>query len=214
MPMPEINAIFYWFGGVLVEGLPQLVGRGLFDLPIEKINIHTRLRLREQINELALGRLNAQAFCAALTQEYSPAHSASELESWIKQTVNLRADVLNEIAAPSDAMERWIICDYPRDWYESAVSGHELPIKNTFFTAESNLSNLVPDIFYELSRRANYPLNRCLMVDAVTPRTVEAVKHNLHASIFVDARRLQREFALRRMIPPPPGFVHPGPPDT
>lgn len=214
MPMPKINAIFYWFGGVLIESLPQLVGRGLYDLPIEKINIHTRLRLREMVNELALGRLNAQTFCAAVIQEYSPTRSADEMESWIKQALKLRPDVLKEIAAPPDKIERWIICDYPKDWYEVAVSGHELPIKNIFFTEESNLSNLVPDIFYELSRRSNYPLNRCLMIDAVTPRTVEAVKHNMHASIFVDARRLQREFALRRMIPPPPGFVHPGPANT
>ncbi len=212
--MSKIHAVFFWFGGVLAPSIPEVMARTLFNLPLEKVNVQARLRMLQLTTDLGLGCISAQEFCDILIQEYNHALTVEGLETAIKNAVELRRDVLDVIADLPGDVERWILCDYPKEWYESARHGSVndgLPDR-ALFTSEGRLSRLTPDIFYHLSRASGHPLNTCLMIDQMTPRAVDAIKHGLHAAIFVDSWRLRREFVLRRMLPPPPGFVHPGPP--
>jgi hypothetical protein len=213
--MRRIGAVFFWFGGVLTTSIPDLMARQLFALPIEKVDMATRLRMRQLEADLSVGRITAQQFCQSLIHENGVSLAAEGLEARVKQTIHLRSDVLAEVEALPSDVERWIICDYPRDWYEAAVNGSRLSANiaadRVVFTAECRLTRLIPDMFYKIVHCAGHSMDTCLMIDAVTPRSVEAIKHGLHAAIYVDAWRLKREFILRRMVPPPPGFVYPGP---
>jgi|GEM_PF-1926101 len=213
--MAKTGALFFWLGGVLAPSIPDLIAHTLFKSPIEKVNIHARLRTRQLTTDLCLGHITAEAFCHTLIQEHANGLTIAELETAVKNAVQLRGDVLDVIAQLPSDLERWTICDYPKAWYEAAIGDRGLAevffSDHILFTVESRLSHLVPNIFDHLSSATGHPLDTCLLIDALTPRAVDAVKHGLDATIFVDARRLKRDFVLRRMLPFPLGFVHPGP---
>lgn len=213
--MSKIQTIFFWLGGVITETIPQAVARGLCRQPIEKVNIQARLHLRELVEDLYLGRMTGLSFCERAIEASGISFAAEELEAMIKDTAPLRASVLEVIKELPDTYQLWLISDYPPDWYGAIADRFGLAAHfaedRSIFTSGCRLTQIVPDIFYYIVRQANQPMEACLMIDGISARAVEAVKHGLPSAIFVDARRLKVDFILRRMLPPPPGFTYPGP---
>jgi FMN phosphatase YigB (HAD superfamily) len=189
--LPKIRAAFFWFGGVLTPGIPELAARLLFSAPIETLDVQTRLRVRQLTADLCVGQLTGREFCQSVIRESGVSRMPEELEAGVKKTIHLREDVVGVIAALPDDVERWLICDFPRDWYESAASQAGLSgyfsVNRVVFTAECRLTRLAPNIFYHVIHCAGHPMDACLMIDESTPRSVEAIRHGLHAAIFVDA---------------------------
>lgn len=213
--MAKIQTIFFWLGGVITQTIPEVVARGLYCHPIEKVNIQARLHLRELVEDLYLGRMTGLSFCERAIEASGISFAAEELEAMIKDTVPLRASVLEVIKELPDTYQLWLISDYPPDWYGAIAERFGLsayfPEDRLIFTSGCGLPRIVPNIFYYLVRQADQPMEACLMIDGRSARAVEAVKHGLPSAIFVDARRLKLDFILRRMLPPPPGFTYPGP---
>lgn len=210
--LPAIESVGFWLGGVVAPSLPALCARVALGKPLEKLDIQVRLALREAANDLTLGRLSPAEFCGKAASIVGISNAAA-LETALINGLRLQADVLNIIDELASETTCWLICDYPRRWFEAAVSDDVLkhiPAERVMFTAESDLANLIPDLFDEWTKRAGQPFGKAMLVDQTTPHMTEAVRHGLHAAIFVDARRLRREFVLRRMLPPPPGFSYPG----
>lgn len=100
--------------------------------------------------------------------------------------------------------ERWLIVDFPRDWFNAIQQrlglGEFFSLDRTLFTSELGLTHLVPEIFSQTTSRSGYPRNEIILVDGDTPRAVQAVREGYSATIFIDARRLKRDFVLRKLI--------------
>lgn len=211
--MPQINAVGVWFGGVLATALPDVCAQVCADAPLTTLDIQVREWLRAKAAELAVGDINTSRFCQQIIDSMDFRGSINDFETAILESIRLRQDVLDVIQMLPPQITRWIICDYPRDWCEAAVM-HPLlkvtPIQQMIFTAEIGAAQLTPALFYEWSKRARQPLSRCLLIDASTPRAISALQHGLHATIYVDAKRLQRDFYLRRIVPAPKDFSFPG----
>jgi hypothetical protein len=52
--MRETKAVFFWFGGVITQSLPELIAQEVFGLPIEQIEIGTRFYLRDSVQYLSI----------------------------------------------------------------------------------------------------------------------------------------------------------------
>ncbi len=213
--MPKIEAVFFWLGGVITETIPEAIARLLYGVPLARVPIEDRLRIRELAEELYTGQTSAPTFCQRVIEQSEKPCDSYSLAAQIKETVSGHNIVLDVVDALPDSCERWLLCDYPPEWAQVIanrleLSGHFSEVR-TLFTASSGLARLVPDVFYYLAHQAGKPLASCLMIDANSARAVQAVRHRLQSTIYVDAKRLRRDFIMRRLLPQPPGFVMPGP---
>jgi hypothetical protein len=209
--LPKIDAVAFWLEGVLAPSLADLCAQVFFDQPIASVDVHIRLRLRTAGEQLALGQIDAAAFCARAVESCGAVMTPAECEQALRGALVLRNEVRAIVQDLPTSAARWVLCGMPRSWVDTSALAPIVTPERWLFTSEMHLLRLTPDVFATWATRAGLPLSACMMVDAETPRAVEAVRRGLHAAIYVDAKRLRREFVLRRMLPPPPGFVYPGP---
>ncbi|MBL8153797.1 MAG: hypothetical protein JNM70_06400 [Anaerolineae bacterium] len=215
--LPKIDAVAFWLEGVLAPSLADLCAVICFAKPIASVDIQPRLGLRAAIEQLALGHLQPLDFCQQVVEISGVALTAPALEAALLERLRLRDDVSPILADLPAPVARWLVTGLPRRWIEATVSQplqKLIPPDRWLFTAEIGLPRLIPDLFAAWIDRAGLPMSACMIVDAITPNAVEAIRHGLHSAIYVDARRLRREFVLRRMLPAPPGFVFPRPVDA
>jgi FMN phosphatase YigB (HAD superfamily) len=116
----------------------------------------------------------------------------------------LQPDIFEPIDRLPPRCNKWLIVDYPQDWFYPIADRLDIVSRfseeNIFFTASSGLTRLAPDIFYHIVQRSRLPMEACMVVDAVTPRAVQAIRHGLTSTIFVSSWRLTRDFKLRQLI--------------
>ena len=70
-----------------------------------------------------------------------------------------------------------------------------------YFTSEMNLENTTTDVVNHLMAGKCLIPGKSVLVDADSRRTSAAIRAGMDAIIFVDARRLRREIALRGLLP-------------
>lgn len=205
--MAMIDTIFFWLGGVLVETVPDVTLRALESTSNAQASFERRLRIRELAQDLALGHLNGKGYCQEVIKSNQLTIGTAELESRILEQVSLRTTVLEVIKEVAERYQTWLISEYPREWL-MALNAHldpglHLQQERLIDTADARLTRLVPDIFYALVRHVDRPMERCLIIDGDSPRAVQAVKLGFNATIYVDAKRLQRDFEMRHIWPRP-----------
>jgi hypothetical protein len=202
--MRETRAVFFWFGGVITRSLPELIAQETFDLPIEQIDIGTRLYLRESIQNLYTGKTDGYAYCLKVLEQCQSNMVADELQDRLVRNAMTTPSVMETIDRLPSIYERWLVVDYPREWFNDIQQRLGLEalfsLNRTIFTSECGLTHLVPAIFYQITSRSEYEEGEVVLIDGDTPRAVQAVREGFSATIFVDARRLRRDFALRKLI--------------
>lgn len=211
--LPKIQAVAFWLEGVLAPSLADLCAEVFFGRPIASVDVFVRLELRAAGEQLALGQIDAAGFCARAVEICASPMTPDECEAALRKALQPREDALAVVHDLPASVARWVLCGLPREWVDAAALAPQIAPERWLFTCEMHLPHMTPDVFAAWTTAARLPMGACLMVDADTPRAVEAVRRGLHAAIYVDAKRLRREFVLRRMLPPPPGFVYPGPAD-
>lgn len=209
--IPKIEAVAFWLEGVLAPSLTDLCAQVFFAKPTASVDVHTRINLRAAGEALALGQIDAAEFCARAVEICASTLTPAECEASLRAALVPREDVRAIVRELPAHVAQWVLCGLPREWVDMAALAPDTMPERWLFTQEMHLPHLTPEVFAAWTTRAGLPLRACLMFDAETPRAVEAVKRGLHAAIYVDPKRLRREFILRRMLPPPPGFVFPGP---
>jgi len=202
--MQAIKAIFFWMGGVIIQPIPELVVKELYDQPIEYIAFQNRLYLRELAQELYIGQIDGRAYCLMTVQQCQSALEAEDLETRIIQRAALQPLILETVDSLPTAYPRWLISDYPPEWFRPIAERLDLfsrfQEERIVFTSTCGLPRLVPDIFYHVVHQSNQSVKDCVIIDSVTPRAIQAVRHGLSSTIFVDAKRLKRDFSLRKML--------------
>jgi len=201
--MSGVTTLLFWLGGVLCESLSEITLKvcGIGD--IAKLDVNAYLSLEVLREELELGQIDKHTYCQKVAQELSCQMTGTEMDIQIKEAVAIRENVLDVINALPDGYLCWIVCNFPREWFSvlegQLYQGGKLNKDNLIFSTDSQLQKMTPDIFSYLIKRVREPKESVLMIDSDYRRAVSAVKHDYNAALFVDARRLQREFALRRI---------------
>lgn len=207
--MVKTRALFFWLSGVIVPSLQTLLARALSDCGKSEVNLPGLTGFAGLCERLALGRIDSPAFCAALCEQTRLAAGPLELEAKIRERLKPLPRVLATIELLPEAYERWLVVDLPQGWLAETEG---LDLKRYFrqdrqvLLAGSGLPRLMPDVLYFLARRSQVPLEEGLLIDASARRVVQALNHGTQAAIFVDARRMEREFVMRYFIDrPQPG---------
>jgi FMN phosphatase YigB (HAD superfamily) len=211
--MPPYQALLFWMGGVLIDPLTELTLSALKPGLLG----HERILYKHAIDPLALdlnlGRINTQEFSLEVFRACSPDFSAQELEARIPARTRLRNEVLEVIRKIPAGFEKWLISDFPQDWLGKLA---ELPIileiftrDRIIFTGELGLQRFEHEIFQALPEAVHHKIEDCLVVDAVSKRAVESIKHGLVSIIYVYPGRLAHELALHNIIEGRADVMHP-----
>jgi FMN phosphatase YigB (HAD superfamily) len=205
--MNGINAIFCWLGGVIVSTIPDIVAQCMHTQTGLSLDFWKRAKIQDLSQDLMLGQLNSLSFCERVVLESETSLKAMDLEHAILELAAPRLPVLEVLAELPSAYPIWLVADYPPDWFTQISREYNaysfINADRLIFTADCQLTRLIPDVFYLLARKANLEMNACMMVTGNSTLSVEAVKHGLTTEIFIDAFRLRRSFVLRKMLPGP-----------
>ena len=199
--MAQTKALLIWGSGVLwnnpADALPELAG--------DSARMHIRyapayLSLWEN---LALGRIAGeellQTACRLLPDVQKEA--VADLPSHISE----REGMLDVLLALRPELQLYLVCDIPKDWLVRLPGYDRLKSRfaqeNILFLNESGIMRTVPDAFYYLPGAVKLPGEHCLLYDADSKRTVQAIRHELPAALVLDPMRLRRECLLRGLLP-------------
>ena len=203
--MRSINAVFFWFGGVIVPAVPDITIALLQERTGLKLDFWTRIAIRDLAQDLTLGRLDGLTYSKRAIDATGANILAKDFEVAILRSATLNTSALDVLAELPASCRIWLVSDYPPSWLAQIsrrLAGHSfLDMDRTIFSANYQLHRLVPYIYYLLVQETREEMYHCMMVDADTVRSVEAVKHGLSSEIFTDAPRLRRAFVLRNTIP-------------
>lgn len=202
--MANIEHVFCWLGGVIASSVPDNIIFWLQSQTEAKVGFWLRSTIHELGEDLSLGRLDSLTFCLRVIDATKVKLDARELEAAILSSTTIRTSVLDVLGELSPIRKIWLISDYPRNWFiQIAAPLNSCPFihpDRLLFPAEYQLPRLAPDLFYLMVRKTHSGMDACMMVDGMSARAVEAVRHGLSSEIFIDTPRLRREFVLRKML--------------
>jgi hypothetical protein len=202
--MKSLQGIFFWFGGVLVPALPEVTVREIYGRPFETVPPQTRLALRRLAQELALGKVDGCQYCQRALLSCQSSLGEAELAARILEGCTLQLSFEKSVDRLPAALSRWLVVDYPQDWFFPLARRLDVlsrfPEDRILFTSNFGLARFVPDVFDHILQQANLPLEAVMIVDGLVPRAVEAVRYGFSSTIFVDDRRLERDYKLRQLI--------------
>lgn len=205
--MVKTRAVFFWMTGVITPNLLTLATRALANLGKPEANLLALPGWSWLVQGLACGQVDGPAFCTAICQQCGLVIPAGELERQILAQLTPGSKVLETINLLPEAYERWLVVDLPRAWLDAAAG--RVGLEPSFQAGrqvvlpESGLAETMPAALDYLAGKAHIPLAEGLLIDASNRRAVQALRHGMQAAIFLDARRLEREFILRYFIDRP-----------
>lgn len=211
--MVTYKAIFFWLGGVLTDPIEEVTLDALAPKAVLKVSHATKLKLRQLAEQLSLGRISPSDYCQRALQMSKLKLDAGELEGRIIEKVALRPPVMDLLAAIPPTYERWLLSQYPMQWFSTfsrrmALSDH-FPHERTMYISEIGLERIVPDLFSALPKIADCTVNECLMIDGMSARAVAAVRHGLASIIYIYPERLKHELALQGILKTASEVLHP-----
>lgn len=212
--MGKRNIFFFWLGGVLTETALETTLKTISPHRKENITFQGRLLFLALCEDLSLGKIDAHAFCRRAVELSGLQVSTDELEVRIMESIAVRTPVLEVIERLPGYCQKWLISDYPHEWYQffaDRVNLHAyFPQEQVIFTDKAHLQRLDPDIFYYIVQRADRPIDACVIVDSISSRAMHAVRHGLSSTIYVDPARLIRDLTLRGILSSQTFRIHQG----
>jgi hypothetical protein len=211
--MKIYSAVFFWFGGILTQTVTELTVAEL--LPDAKG--HAALKIKGQIRglaeELSIGKITLSVYCKQAIALCGSREAVSDLKHNITASAPLRYPIAELIGKIPDTYERWLVVEFPMEWYEELSARWKISSlfseNRIVITSQLELKRMVPDIFYLLPRIARRTIEECVIVDALSARAVEAIKHGLASIIYVYPERLKLELALQGIWPTDADVMHP-----
>lgn len=199
--MAQTKALLIWGSGVLWNN-PA-------DALLERAGDSARMHMRYTLEylslweDLALGRISVEELLQAAyrllpdVQEDDTASFPARLSE--------REGMLDVLFGLRPELQLYLVCDIPKDWFMRLPGYDRLKScfaqENIVFLNESGIMRTVPDAFYYLPGAAKTQAAQCLLYDADSKRTVQAIRHELPAALVLDPMRLRRECLLRGLLP-------------
>jgi len=199
--MDQTKAILFWMSGVVTQpvstaaaGLLQAAGRPGVQVGVlpEFIQAH---------EQFTLGQMGDLDFCRQLGRLTRLESEPDALRQKMLAAFAPESLTLDVIRALPEAIERWLVVDLPRAWYEALAGRLSLPScfapERLVFLDQSGLKRLVPDVFYYLSQCARQEAGGCLLIDPRLRRAMAGIDHGFPSAHHVNLRLLKQEFYLR-----------------
>jgi hypothetical protein len=212
-PTKIYKTVFFWLGGVLTQTVAELTVAQLVPEAEGHDALKTSQRIRGLAEELALGKLASSDYCEQTVAHCEARVKPSLLKRRIVESVSLCEPIMELMAEMPAMYERWLIVDYPLDWYQDISERLEIPSlfseDRIVVTSALNLSRMVPEIFYHLPPCAGRSMDECITIDALCARAVESMRHGLASIIYVYPERLKLELALQGIYQTEADVMHP-----
>ena len=213
MPLASRDTILIWFGGVITELLAEITIQSLQSVQGVSGFFPQRDEIKNLADELSLGLRSPHSYCEQLIKTTNSHLDAKSLEDLILSKASLNNPVINLINSIPDNFEKWLISDYPESWFQVISSGEDcladFSRDRVIFTSEGDLDEMVPMVFDFATRASGHSLDECILIDSVSSRAVESVRHGLSAIIYVYPDKLEHEFALRGILKTEQEILHP-----
>jgi FMN phosphatase YigB (HAD superfamily) len=203
----DTKAIFFWTSGIFTPSIPTIINGAVEKASGKKINILALPDFPRLTEQLTLGQLDELAFYEKLCDIAHIDINPEAIREKIFEQIHSPTQVIEVINLLPIKFEPWLVVDIPLSWYERIFKISE--IQSLFSTdhiidlPESGLTRLIPDSFYFMTFKAHIPFERGLLIDASAKNCVQALNHGLQAAIYVDPRRLEREFIMRYFLEKP-----------
>ena len=211
--MKSYRAILFWFGGVLTDSLAERTRAELAPGVRGSAAVSIRKQLRGLSGELALGNCTPQDYCQQAVLACQSDLAASELAARITASAEINAPVTDLVEKIAASHECWLVVDYPASWYRELAERWKLssifPENRVVYTPDLKLLRMTPEIFYLLPQQVNQVMADCLVIDPVSSRAVEAMRHGLATIIYVYPARLKHELALQGIWQTEDNVMHP-----
>ncbi len=204
--MSDVKAIIFWMSGVLTPSHSIVLEKSIYELTGKRIDTAVYHKNLSFFRQTSLGLISPEQFyqevCKVLPTEMAP----SILKEKIISLLSVDTQVIGIINRIPEKLEIRLIIDYPDEWYRR-ISGMELlrehfPEEKTIILPRLGFKDIKHDFVATLPELIGLPFEKCLLVDADVKRAVQAISINLPSIIYVDPRRLNREFILRKIIQP------------
>lgn len=201
-----IDTIFFWLDGVVIDSLAETAIRQLEDATNATLDSQARVTIRDWALDLQLGRIDGLTFCRKALGLTHASLDEKELAVRIQNKIRPIPGIVEVLEELEGKYSLWLIANCPREWLLPIAQRLDLlrlfPENSTVICPESELTALIPDVFYLAAQRAEKSVEDCLLVAADSAITTAAVTIGLNAIIFADAYRLRRELGLRGLLPP------------
>jgi len=211
--MKIYKTVFFWLGGVLSETVAELTVAELMPEAKGHHALKTRQGIRGLAEGLALGRLAPPDYCEETIALCEARVKPSHLLRRIVESASLCTPIAQLVEEMPATYERWLIVDYPVDWYAEVSKRLGLaslfPEGRIVLTSELKLPRMVPEVFYHLPACADRSMDECIAIDTLSGRAVESMRHGLASIIYVYPERLKLELALQGIYQTEADVMHP-----
>lgn len=207
------NTIFVWFGGVVTNTIPELTMQSLRLAPSTDEYKQKTGEINDLADKLSLGIISSQSYCESVIYYSHASLDINTLEDLITNSASLNSPCLDLINSIPGNFEKWLISDFPEEWFQKIASRTELSAyfssDQTIFTIKGGFERMVPGVFDYLAKVSGKTLDECILIDSKSSRAVKAVRYGLSAIIYVYPERLEHEFALRGIFETNVEVLHP-----
>ena len=200
----RITRLMLMAGGVVLPSLAEAAAS--FLAPGCALPGGQRAALLGAAQALAEGREQPARFCARAAEicgERGEA-AAALLHEKLSNELPPQPGMPSLLSDPALTCEMHLVSDYPALWLLPALArsglAHAFPAAEISYVADLGGFSGMFDAL--IARRVIVP-GQALWIDYHSPRTSEALRKGIDAAIFVDARRLRRDFGLWRLAPLP-----------
>jgi phosphoglycolate phosphatase-like HAD superfamily hydrolase len=201
-----ISTVFFWMEGTVVSSLAQAATDRVQGALGGDADASTRMEIIDLATQMNLGRVDGLSFCQSVVDLVQVPMNAEDLAATIQADVQPIPGMHRLLQDLKEAYNLWLIATCPSDWLETIRERVEVlkffPADAIVQRPESGLKRLVPDVLELAQESAGAPTESCLFVARKSAITTAAVNLSLNAIIFADARRLRRELAMRKLLPP------------
>ena len=202
--MADNQALIFWLSGVFHPSLVEVISQVVVGMGCVNLNFSTQPDIIHLIDDFALGKINDSSFCREIVRNAGLEISPNELKEKIIESIVPNPGVIQTIQSLPESLQRWLIVDYPRSWFDKMAARLEIfpcfSQKRLVYLTQLGLRTMTPDVFDQVAQLAKVPKSSCLSIDQNQKRCIQTLRDGMQSVIFVNARNLEREFILRRFI--------------
>lgn len=201
---PRIDRLVFWMAGVLTPHVSQVTLVQTLDSP-SAAPPDMVFALADLDRELATGALSPAEYCQQALHLTRAHMQAAELERRIVDAIPLHADILRVVDALIGRYDVRLLANLPPYWLDGLMGRLDLAARfdadRIAVAVDYHPRDLSADLLSRLVDAGIIVPGRTLLVDDDPLRAETAIRAGLDAALFVDARRLYRDFGLWGLVP-------------
>ena len=194
--MKENVSFFFVFRDVIIRSLSWALTQKLGE---------NRNDLYKLEDDYSIGRISTEAFFDQLSHILQDETKPSDIWSLIYQRSMLIEGILSILNELKEDYTLHGFSHFPPDILDKLLLKFGLDTMfdkdNIIYSAEYTESILNDSLFKRLIDENWIQPHKTVWIDAQPKRTSQAIRFDISSIIFVDARRLRREIALRGLLP-------------